>query len=227
MCVGLIFVMAACCPEKTSQKPSNTLEVPIAPAETPTPDPDNAPDNAPKETRLALPISFEGSPLDEEEQSFALTWQAAPRSIELYDAAGGKGKPVGTRKVASGDELPWSSSRVVVTESRVVRAKKELLFHASPFDEEPSGSNPTLKLAKGDEVEILKYGGEGTCLVGVRGQVYDASCPSTEEFEGEGWSGKSAAAAAQWWVELEGEPQGWVEVDGERLVGKPVGQGLE
>ena len=82
-----------------------------------------------------------------------------------------------------------------------------------------------LPIAAGDTVDIFKYGGEGMCVVGVSGVLYDAVCPQPEEFEAEGWDGRSSARRQQWWVELEGAPSGWVKVDGTQLRGRAVSHG--
>ncbi len=84
----------------------------------------------------------------------------------------------------------------------------------------PSKAVEALEIVAGTKVQVYKYEGEGTSIVGAKGKMLVASCPSSPDYDVDGSASRFRPKKADWWVLIKGlQSQGWVKVDGEQVVG--------
>lgn len=155
----------------------------------------------------------------EEHSSVAVMWLGGNQEIGIHEEPDGESAEVGRFSFLDGDDLEWNQSRVLVDEPRELTVAAETEWVGIPFDpdyEELEARPRSFYLEEGEAIYLYQYEGEGTCFLGVQGEVVLGDCPGGEVRveqeleEGEQWRPLSQ----QWWllIAVEGR-EGWMRVD--------------
>lgn len=167
----------------------------------------------PPATQLAtpfIPVALSGTPHDEEGVSVRLRWKKAGK-LDLRSRPTGAAKIFGVLDGTAGETLKYDRSVVLIEEPAAAKARQPTTLSGWRYDlaVEKTGKAAKLTLAAGDRIFILKYQGEGDCIVQHGGQAYYVGCPGSAggSFSGleAGWKAKRST----WWVHVKG---GWLKV---------------
>lgn len=115
----------------------------------------------------------------------------------------------------AGSTLAFLKSVVIVEQPAVVTAKKATALDGLAYDvaTQKTGAVVKVAVAAGQRVYVLKYEGEGDCLIQHAGKTYYAGCPGStgdDDFS----TGDRKASKLTWWVQVKGDRgPGWLIVD--------------
>ncbi len=157
------------------------------------------------------PVLVDGTPHDEESTSITIHW-AKTQLVSALGTPGATGSPATRFTAVVGERVKYDRSVMLIEAPTVGHAVKAMVLSGWDYDlkKQTTGATVSIKLAAGDAVFVLKYQGEGTCIIQHSGRTYYANCPGAGSAAFSGFEGGWKPKAATWWIHIGG---GWIEVD--------------
>lgn len=167
------------------------------------------------------PIWLSTWPGREEHTTVAVMWLGGDEEQPLYKQPDQGSQEIGRFGFEDGADLEWTQSKVYVEKPRELRVLEETEWVGIPFDaeyRELEAEARSFVLEEEERIYLYQYEGEGSCFLGVQGEVALGDCPggggiavSEEPEEG----GQSWRPDVQyWWLEIRmGSVEGWLLVD--------------
>ncbi len=167
-------------------------------------------------------VSLDGTPFDDKHQVMVIKYAGDVEEEVALSRQFDSDRIAAKFPAKPGAKLDFKQSMLKINKARGLKVKPpKLRLPATTFDDKKQkfGKDQVLEFSKGDVVFLLKYAAEGTCFVGKDGQIYNMTCPTPVEFEGEDWDGSPTPLEYDWWVwTSSGAARGWLVVDGKKFV---------
>lgn len=165
-------------------------------------------------------------PYIEESTTFELTWGGPTAALAVHERPNPNSAIVGEHTLKTGDKVPWRNSWVSVYKPALYRAKTRVALSGTryaPDDRDVHDAPIDATVAPGQTIAVYHYAGAATCYLGVGKSLLLASCPTSQNFNGN-FSGRTRGEQMHpeqriWWVFIETQQvSGWIPVDDRVLV---------
>ena len=169
------------------------------------------------------PVDFQSWPGSHEYDTFDLMWLGGDDELPLRDSPQPDADVIGSVSWLDGEHIDWTTTTLLVETPTIYRADAQFELVGTPYDVEFGElaiEDEEYVVDEGEPVFVYRYGGDGTCYLGVQSEIVYTECPDDNlrqengeaiEVDGEKrWSPQTR----QWWIEVSTDGlRGWFDID--------------